>query len=322
MQSPAANLLRSTLDKIRRRLEERSDQAAALLHRRLVGTKRVPPFDGDPRLAVVTVNYSTTRWLKLMLLTLAEQDALDRVEDIVVVDNDSRDGGATLGRALEAHLPLVHWVSNRRFLHHARGMRLGISALDRIQSRANVILAVDTDVIFLRPDALTDLLSVFGGGAALAGEMRHGLYEVPEAQASFVAFRRDVYARPDVLPWVNHGAPSYWMQKSIRETGLPVVDFRSNEDGYALHRGRAGVRAAVEHRPNSSYGSVQNSQPHFMGVPGGANIWRAVEDRWRPLLGPREEDAFLKHLAERFESIHRLPAAKVGSERVQRAHPK
>lgn len=260
----------------------------------------MPAFDGEVRFAIITVNYSTTHWLKLLLLTLSEQQDLDRVSDIVIVDNRSRDGGRILLRKLAARVPRIVLVENDRFLSHARGMRLGIKALDRSASNANVILSVDADVIFLRSDAISTLGRIFTDGAVLAGEMRHGLYDVPEAQASFVAVRRDVYARRDIRPWVNHGAPSYWMQKSIRQAGLPVSDFPTYREGYALHRGRAGVKAARAFWPGSSYASVANSEPHFMGVPGGKETWDAIERRWSFLTDAVASDAFVELIGERF----------------------
>ena len=51
-----------------------------------------------------------------------------------------------------------------------------------------------------------------------AGELRHNLYPYPEAQASFFAVRRDCYARSDIDPIVHHGAPAYFMQRSIMNT--------------------------------------------------------------------------------------------------------
>lgn len=287
---------RQGIDAARRRVEQATDQAAAVTYRRTFGTSPVPAFDGEPRFAVVTVNYSTTHWLKLMLLTLSEQAARDDVTDIVVVDNNSRDDAPRLRAALSA-VPRLRWVQNRRFLSHARGMRMGLENLNAEGSRANVVLAIDTDVVFLRPDTLDDLAEVFRLGAVLAGQMRYRNYPVPEAQASFVAFRRDVYARRDVAPWVNHGAPSYWMQRSIRELGLPVVDFPSYRNGYVLHRGRSGVLAASRYRRGSSYASVRTNDPHFMQVPDGDSIWRATEQRWDPYLQPGSEEALAGHLA-------------------------
>jgi glycosyltransferase involved in cell wall biosynthesis len=293
-QSP----FRIRVDQIRRHLEQRIDQIWAIAHSKLPKARQIP-FDGHVRFAIVTVNFSTTRWLKLLLLTLSEQDALDRVSDIIVVDNASRDGGRILIRNLAARVSRITLVENDRFLSHARGMRMRIRALDAIDSSANVVLSIDTDVIFIRPDMLSELGRAFEHGTSLAGEMRHGLYDVPEAQASFVAVRRDAYARRDVMPWVNHGAPSYWMQRSIRRAGLTVHDFPIYRAGYALHRGRGGVRAAKTFRALSSYASVSNDEPHFMGVPNGEATWRKVEAQWSTLVDPSSSDAWIDELSRR-----------------------
>jgi hypothetical protein len=295
------NWLRARLDQIRRHLEQRLDQGAAVVHRWIMRAKVLPPFDGATRFAIVTVNFSTTKLLKLLLLTLSEQNDLYRVSDIVIVDNASRDGERSFLRGLAASVPRITLIENNRFLSHARGMRLGIKALDLKASAANVILSVDTDVVFLRDNAIAELGQLFDRGACLSGEMRHGLYDVPEAQASFVAVRRDTYARKDVMPWVNHGAPSYWMQKSIRRLGLPVADFPSYREGYALHRGRAGVSAAKIFRPNSSYATVMNSEPHYMGVPNGEALWREVETRLGSLTRPDAQDELIKVLSARIQ---------------------
>ena len=159
--------IRPLADQVRRRLEQLIDQMATVVHRAVFPSAPVPPFDGVPRLAIVTVNFSTTRWLKLMLLTLAEQDALHKVTDIVVVDNDSRDGGAAFVKKLAQCIGRVRAVENRHFLSHARGMRLGIGQLNVCGSNANVILALDTDVVFLRPDTLSSTLTHFAQGASL-----------------------------------------------------------------------------------------------------------------------------------------------------------
>lgn len=277
----------------------------------------MPVFDGDPRFALITVNYSTTRWLELMLLTLSEQDRLDLVRHIVIVDQDSRDGGRARLREIAAAVPQIH-VSERRFGHsHAAGVRHGLRVLDAIDAhepareRANLLLFIDTDVIFRRPDTLAALARPFvEHGVAAAGELRRHLFPYPEAQASFLTVRRDCYTRPDVVPWVNHGSPAYWLQRSLWRAGLTIADFRSNSGGYVLHRGRAGVAAAREHRPLSAYASAPNHEPHFMGVPGGAAIWARTEGRFAELFAPGSRAAALQVLATRFgEGARHAPAS-------------
>ncbi len=207
---------------MRRRLEELGDQTWALAEARLKARPPVATFDGDVRFAVVTVNFSTTRFLKLMLLTLAEQTGLRQLKRVVVVDNASQDGGLPFMRRLAARVPLVELVENRFLLSHARGMRLGFKRLDALDrdrpeaERANVLLSCDTDVIFRRRDTLEVLAKCFDAAdVAAAGELRTGLYPYAEAQASFLAVRRDISARRDIAPWVNHGAPAYWLQRSL-----------------------------------------------------------------------------------------------------------
>ncbi|MGH9033296.1 MAG: hypothetical protein ACRDZV_14330, partial [Acidimicrobiia bacterium] len=170
----------------------------------------------------MTVNCSTTHELKLSLLTLCDQTGLEAVGRIVIADNGSRDGGIQFLRKLDERVDRVHLVRNRLFLNHARGMRRCLRALDEIEqddpesARANLLLFCDPDVIFRRPDTLKDLSSTIRGtDASLVGEFRRGVNAHPDIQASFFVVRRDCYASASVAPWVDHGSPAYWMQRSI-----------------------------------------------------------------------------------------------------------
>jgi hypothetical protein len=281
----------------RRRIEERADQAWALAWHRIGPRRRVPDYDGDPRLALVTVNRSTTRYLKLMLLTLADQDHLDLLRQIVIVDNGSRDGAPAFLTRLARAVPRVTVVEHRRFLNHARGMRAGLRALDPV---VNVVLACDPDVVFRNPQTLTMLAAlVTVHDAALVGELRDVGRTYPDIQASFLTMRRDWLARRDVRPWVNHGSPARWLEESVWKAGGVVVDFPSNVGGNVLHRGRSAVAAAREHSPRSSYATVHSITPTFMGVVGGAAIWAEIEAAWDGLLDPDREPALVEHLAAR-----------------------
>jgi hypothetical protein len=266
-----------------------------------------PPLDGSPRLALVTVNFSTTRYLELMLLTLAEQERLDLVERIVVVDNGSRDGGIELLRQLAAEIPRLHLVERRHRLTHGAGMRAGVRALDRLDAGsarpANVVLFCDADVVFRDRRALATVAEAIAEtSAALVGEVRAGANAELDIQASFYAVRRDVLARRDIAPLVHDGAPAYRMQRSIWAAGLPVVNLPTNHGGLILHRGRAGVEAAARFRPRHQYARVTTS-PHFMGVPGGAAIWAEVEARWADLLEPAAADELVARLVDRLAGL-------------------
>lgn len=284
-----------------------ADRSVAVMRKRAGPAPVSVPFDGDPRLALVTVNFSTTRYLKLLLLTLAEQAQLGLVHRIVVVDNASRDGGAGLLDRLAARVERLHVVHRHRWLGHGPGMRAGVRALDRIDGQAtrpaNLLLFTDTDVVLRSPDALAAIVGSAVSGAALVGEVRTGVNSEPDIQASFFAVRRDVFARRDVPPPVHDGSPTYRLQRAIFDAGLPVVDLPTNHGGLILHRGRAGVEAASRFRPRHHYAGVANDEPHFMGVPGGAAIWNQVEDLHVPLLAADAEGQLLDHLAARFEAL-------------------
>jgi hypothetical protein len=294
------------LNAARRHGEQRLDQAWAMASRRLHRGPLVEPYDGDPRIAIVTVNRSTTPYLKLMLATLADQHELSLVRRIVIVDHASRDGGDAFARELAAASSAFSTVANRHFLNHARGIRSGLRALEHVEqadapdARSNIVLFCDPDVVFRDPDALISLASVITvHDAAVAGELRQTTRKYPDIQASFLAVRRDWLARRDIAPWVNHGSPSLWLQESVWDAGGVVVDFPSNLGGYVLHRGRAAVAASREFAPRSSYATA-SPHPHYMGVPDGERIWAEVAARYEWWLDAAHEDEVVRRLAERF----------------------
>jgi hypothetical protein len=289
------------LNAARRRTEQRLDQAWALTAARVKRQGRVPPFDGDPRIAIVTVNASTTRYVKLMLLTLSEQHHLDGLmREIVIVDNRSRDGGLPFLRALATRVECVRLVEVHTFANHGRGMRAGVRALT---SDANVVLFCDPDMVWRNPETLLDLAAVITAhDAAVAGEPR-GNGRNPDIQASFLAVRRDVLDRRDVRPPVNHGSPLFWLQEDVVQAELTVVQFPSNHGAYILHRGRTAVAATREYRPRRSYATAATRFPHFMGVPDGALIWDEIEARHAALLDGEAELELVELLATRISTV-------------------
>lgn len=271
----------------------------------LASASEVVPFDGNARVALITVNFSTSHYLKLMLLTLAEQGHLEVLTDLVVVDNDSRDGGREFLRKLAKEVPRLTLVENNRFPTHARGMRLGIAAIHHAElarsekERSNVYLFCDTDVVFRKRETLSAVVEPFCDPAVgFVGELRQEIYPYPEAQASFIAVRRDCYEHPGVVPMVHHGAPAYFMQRSLHQLGVKFADFPSNYGGYILHRGRAGVAATRTFRPGDAHATAATYHPHYMGVPDGQLIWAKIENKWKDLLTVQAEDQLLAHLAK------------------------
>ena len=263
----------------------------------------------DPRVALVTVNLSTTTYLQLMLATLAAQEGLDLLTRVVIVDNGSRDDGLPFLRALATGIDRVTVVERHRFPSHAHGMRAGVAALRRAErgtaeaDRATHLLFVDTDVIWRRSDALLDLVAVaVARDAALVGEVRtHGPNPRPDIQASLFLVRRDVYDDPAIPPLLNCGSPAYRLQQGVIDHGATVVDFPTNRGGYTLHRGRSGVVAAAGH-PRHPYAKAVTRTPHFMGVADGARVWSETEAAHASLLGAAGAPALIELLAARLGS--------------------
>jgi hypothetical protein len=283
---------------VRRRTSMALDRRWATAWKRIRPRRSGLELEGDPRLALLTVNFSTTRYLKLMLLTLSTQERLDLLHRIVVVDNGSQDGGAGFLVRLQDRVPRLEVVLRRHRLSHGVGMRAAVRALDRADrdaaQPATHLLFCDTDVVFRAPDALATVAEAARTtGAALVGEVRTGANAQPDIQASFFLVRRDVLARRDI------GAPAYRMQRSIWEAGLPVVNLPTNHGGLILHRGRAGVEAATRLHPRHEYARVPTTAAHYMGVPDGARIWAAIEAEHSRLLDPAQEPELLDVLAER-----------------------
>jgi hypothetical protein len=294
--------------RVRRRTAMVADRMVAIPWKRFGPQPTSVPLDDDPRFALVTVNFSTSRYLKLLLLTLSDQEHLGLLHRIVVVDNGSRDGGAELLDRLTERVDRLHVVHRRRWLGHGPGMRAGVRALDHIEAGterpANLLLFCDTDVVFRAPDALASLAgTALASRPALIGEVRIGVNPHPDIQASFFVISREVYARREVAPPVHDGSPGYRLQRSIFDAGLPVADVPTNHGGLLLHRGRAGVEAASRFRPGHHYAGLPNDEPHFMGVPDGGAIWTEIEQRHAALLEPPAEDELIDILAERFEEL-------------------
>jgi hypothetical protein len=250
---------------------------------------------------MVVVNYSTTRYMKLMLATLADVVDLRPLDAIVIVDNGSRDGGRGFLGSLDSSVAMVHVVERKRWLHHGPALRAGVRRLDEIGNRSRTLLFCDPDVIFLDPEVLTELDRQFEIGADLVGEhRRRGPHRPgPNIQASFVAVRREMYERRDVRPALHHGAPLYDMQLDIERVGGRIVDLPTNRGGLILHRGRAAVSAASDFRPGSAYASVKRRNAHYMGQPNGGDVWERVEARYQRLLEPTREADLITLLVSR-----------------------
>lgn len=292
------------LNRFRRRGLQTLDQLGVRLYRPWTTATGVAPWDGAPRIAVLTVNFHTTRWLKAMLLSLGEQDDAHALTDLVIVDNGSRDGGMPFLRALEQAHGKIHVLENARRQHHAGGMRAGLTLLETLdasrnpEERANICLFCDPDLLLLAKDVIERVAECFGDPAhSHAGELRTHLKPIPEAQASFLAVRRDWMARPGVNPWVNHGSPAWWMQRDITRLGGKAVNLPVYSSGAVLHRGRGAVAATRRYDPRHPYATARRHAPHFMGQAEGQATWDQWTNDRADLLAPGTEHELVELVA-------------------------
>jgi hypothetical protein len=121
---------RDLFNAIRRALHQRLDEAWAICSKKIRPPRSVPPFQGPARFSLVTVNFSTTYYLKLMLLTLCEQENLEQLSRIIIVDNDSRDGGIDFLERLASENERIYLIKNKFNCTHAHGTRVGDTKLN------------------------------------------------------------------------------------------------------------------------------------------------------------------------------------------------
>src|SRR5437588_3493245 len=127
---------------------------------------------------------------------------------------------------------LIELLHNRRLPYHGPGLNRAVSHLARSAPQdggpIDLIWAVDTDVVVLRPDALTAAVAALSAaGGALAGEIGgEELNLLPEGTMYLSSMLLDprLAWRRGVRPFWEHGAPSAGMQRSLRDKGETFVE--------------------------------------------------------------------------------------------------
>jgi GT2 family glycosyltransferase len=112
--------------------------------------KRSRTAAARPRVAAVVLNYQTPA--ETMLAVNAVRASNQRLDDVIVVDNGSTDGGEALRRAL----PGIRVLASEANLGFAGGVNVGVR--HALTHRAEAVLLLNSDVI-TPPDALDLLLA-------------------------------------------------------------------------------------------------------------------------------------------------------------------
>ncbi len=290
----------AALNSARRRIRRYADWARVGWSK-LGAASHCEAFDGRLRVALLSVSFNTRELTKLMLLSLADQPWAQQLGRVVIVDNGSQDGSPDLLDQL-ARSTRIECVHNTGPSSHGFGLRRAVSWIEQTEAgwpserRSNVYLVADTDIIFLRADTLSacsQALSASDVGAL--GELQFDLGE-PYAHPCCLFVRRDALADPRVWPFVDHGAPALWLERSLRCAGRIVLDFPLRSQDHIVHRGRASIAAVNALGLSSPYANVRHDA-HFHGNPRGAELWAALEERHRDHVGQSNDVAAAQHIA-------------------------
>jgi glycosyltransferase involved in cell wall biosynthesis len=167
---------------LRRHIGELIDQTVTRAYHRFGPRTRVPPFDDEPGLALVTVNFSTTGFLKLMLCTLGEQSRLSRLDHLVIVDNQSRDGGLPFLRALAERVPRIHLVERRHLLYQ-RSRIAAVPSFSAVGVKTTILQAWAMQVPVVAGDPVMRVFGVPGSNSVqgMVDDIAH-LLENPDVR--------------------------------------------------------------------------------------------------------------------------------------------
>lgn len=291
---------RSHWDRVRNRIEQLTDQA------RSIPQLWRPPAraaEGDG-VAVLAVSFNTLALTKLMLLTLAEARCPE-IRRVVVVDNGSVDGSADFLAGLRASA--VELVRHRGPATHGAGLRRGmdhIRATDALfpARRTGLVLLLDSDVIVLKSTLCARLTQACQpADVAAAGELQFDVGE-PYAHPCCLMVRRSCYESRGIWPFVHHGAPALFFQRSARARGRRVVDVPVRKEDYIVHRGQGTLETLAQFAPGhpNRWGRYH---AHYDGNPRGETLWQRAEQRHAERLQIGNQPAAIAYIAERFPPL-------------------
>jgi hypothetical protein len=114
--------------------------------------------------------------------------------------------------------------------------------------------------------------------------------------------RSDAYHDARVWPFVDHGAPALWLERSLIGAGRRLVDYPLRSENHIVHRGRGSIAGVNRLELRHAYANVRDSA-HFHGNPDGAALWHAAEQRHLGRLGEKNDAHALAFLAERLPRV-------------------
>src|SRR6185295_6504848 len=158
-------------------------------------------------------SYNTMELTAYLIFSLYRIVGRAHFDRITIVDNASIDGSAEMLETLARH-GLVDVVLNRRQRYHGPGLNQAISMLARTwrPDGPPYVWILDSDVIVLRPEAVTDAVALCRRHrAAVAGDFNDDNSVYPSLR-SLMIDPEQVWRRP-IPPFEEAGDPSEAMQR-------------------------------------------------------------------------------------------------------------
>lgn len=241
--------------------------------------------DTGGRVAIVVVNYETRLLVAQLLFSLYRILGRDQFASVVVVDNGSRDGSPEVLRALH-EAGLIHLIANRRQRYHGPALNQALSWLARRQrsvaagERIDYVLLLDSDVLVLRRDAVSDAVAFMQeSGAAVSGEIYQHPDAEPLVQLNSLMLNPAELWRRRFPPFLDDGDPARALQLAALDAGLRVERFPFLHHSYILHVGSGTLDriAQTDQVENRFYDwAVTHREPHYTNHPLGPRLREAV----------------------------------------------
>jgi len=239
------------------------------------------PLNESNDVSIVFVNYNTLELTSCLLFSIFRILGRQKVSRIVAVDNNSTDGSRQMLELFAAE-EMIDLIGNRRQYYHGPGINQAIAFLSKSQrekepgSPTRYIWILDSDVILLRPDAVSNALSFLRSHeAAAVGQFQYDALAEGYAHISSLLIDPVKAWRRSIVPFDNTGAPASNFEQSLRRRGLKVADFPYRTDHYLLHLARGTLKSIHDQddRSNKYYRwASTHAVHHYHGDPNGKQI--------------------------------------------------
>jgi Glycosyl transferase family 2 len=251
--------------------------------------------------AAVTVSYNTVDITRQMLFSVFDSGVIHDIDELVVVDNGSRDGSLDYLEAL-ADRELVTLLRNRWPPYHGPGLNRGMSYLAKRERACSIayVWILDSDVIVVRGETLRHAVEVARAEeAAMVGITR------PNGVHQLFALLVDPHSvwRRSVPPFQASGLPSARLERAVRDAGGTQAAFAFAERGDVVHlkaaTGQSLVRMGKDRIPHARVNTVPDAPPEygFESVPGAKEWYAGFLERFEARAAELPPPAFASLLA-------------------------